>query len=64
MFLTPDEVEQLTGYEKPYKQIEWLTKRKYGFEVDGYGKPKVLRQVVIGRLGGAQSKKEPELRLR
>jgi hypothetical protein len=63
MFLTAEEVAELTGYSKPGAQIKWLQAEKYGFAVDGYGKPKVLRQVVIGRLGGIQSKKGPELRL-
>jgi hypothetical protein len=63
MFLTAEEVAELTGYTKSGAQIKWLQAEKYGFAIDGYGKPKVLRQVVIGRLGGIQSKKGPELRL-
>ncbi|NWA24082.1 DUF4224 domain-containing protein [Pseudomonas gingeri] len=63
MFLTAEEVAELTGYVKTYAQIKWLRAEKYGFAIDGYGKPKVLRQVVLGRLGGVQLKKEPELRL-
>lgn len=63
MFLTAEEVAELTGYVKTYAQIKWLQAEKYGFAIDGYGKPKVLRQVVLGRLGGAQLKKDPELRL-
>lgn len=63
MFLTPEEVADLTGYKRPAAQIRWLTAEKYGFAVGGDGHPKVLRQVVIGRMGGVQSRKEPELRL-
>jgi hypothetical protein len=63
MFLTTEEVAELTGYVMSHAQIKWLTAQRYGFSIDGYGKPKVLRQVVIGRLGGVQQKKGPELRL-
>ncbi|MBI6948756.1 DUF4224 domain-containing protein [Pseudomonas koreensis] len=63
MFLTPEEVADLTGYKRPAAQIRWLTTERYGFAVGGDGHPKVLRQVVIGRMGGVQSRKEPELRL-
>ncbi|MGY2277403.1 DUF4224 domain-containing protein [Pseudomonas monsensis] len=63
MFLTPEEVANLTGYKRPAAQIRWLTAERYGFAVGGDGHPKVLRQVVIGRMGGVQSRKEPELRL-
>ncbi|WP_236170407.1 DUF4224 domain-containing protein [Pseudomonas parakoreensis] len=63
MFLTPEEVADLTGYKRPAAQMRWLTAERYGFAVGGDGHPKVLRQVVIGRMGGVQSRKEPELRL-
>lgn len=63
MFLTPEEVAELTGYKRYGAQIRWLTAHKYGFAVGGDGHPKVLRQVVIGRMGGVQSRNEPELRL-
>lgn len=63
MFLTADEVAELTGYVKPGAQIKWLTAERYGFAVGGDGRPRVLREVVIGRLGGIQSKKGPQLRL-
>lgn len=63
MFMTAEEVADLTGYSKPSAQIKWLKAEKYGFAVGGDGRPKVLREVVIGRLGGIQKKKGPELRL-
>lgn len=63
MFMTAEEVADLTGYSKPSAQIKWLKAEKYGFAVGGDGRPKVLREVVIGRLGGIQKRKGPELRL-
>lgn len=64
MFLTPQEVAELTGYQKPSAQIKWLTAERFGFVIGGDGHPKVLREVVLSRLGVVKpSKKEPQLRL-
>ncbi len=65
MFLTPDEVADMTGYTKQSAQIRWLTAERFGFVVSSSGAPKVLRAVVVSRLGSEQSKKrnEPVLRL-
>lgn len=65
MFLTRDEMADLTGYKKPSAQIKWLRTEKFSFAVGGDGHPKVLRQVVISRLGGeSEQRKSPELRLK
>lgn len=64
MFLTPEEVVGLTGYQKPSAQIKWLSAEKFGYVVGGDGHPKVLRDVVLSRLGSVKSsRKEPKLRL-
>lgn len=65
MFLTPDEVADMTGYTKPSAQIRWLNAERFGYVVSSNGTPKVLRAVVVGRLGGEHSRKrgEPVLRL-
>lgn len=63
MFLTAKEVADLTGYLKPSAQIKWLDAERYGYAIGGDGHPKVLREVVVARLGGIQSKKGPQLRL-
>ncbi len=65
MFSTKKEVAELTRYRKPRAQIKWLQVQQFGFAVGGDGHPKVLRQVVINRLGGQTApKKSPELRLK
>ena len=33
MFMTPQEVADLTGYQKPGKQIAWLTAELFGTPV-------------------------------
>ena len=65
MFLTPDEVADMTGYTKTRYQIQWLNAERFGYVVSSKGEPKVLRAVVVGRLGGEHSRKrgEPVLRL-
>jgi len=64
MFLTQQEVAYLTGYERQHAQIKWLTAERFGFVIGGDGHPKVLRDVVLSRLGAVKSsKKEPQLRL-
>ena len=64
MFMTPQEVADLTGYQKPSAQMRWLTAEKFGFVVGGDGHPKVLRDVVLSRLGAVRStRKEPQLML-
>lgn len=64
MFLTPQEVADLTGYQKPSAQIRWLDGERFGYVIGGDGQPKVLRDVVLSRLGSVKSsKKEPRLRL-
>jgi hypothetical protein len=64
MFLSPGEVEELTGYERPSAQTRWLEAERFGFVVGGDGVPKVLREVVLSRLGSTKPhKKGPQLRL-
>ena len=64
MFLTNQEISELTGLRRPSAQIRWFKKRGWPFEISALGEPKVLRDVVIARLGGSQQNEEPKLRLR
>jgi len=43
MFLTPAELEQLTGYRRPAAQIGWLRSRGIRHYVNGAGHPVVAR---------------------
>ncbi|MCQ4295363.1 DUF4224 domain-containing protein [Pseudomonas stutzeri] len=64
MFLTSEELEQLTGYQKVSAQARWLTREHLPFVRGGDGKLKVLRQVIEQRLGlKPQPKREPQMRL-
>ena len=67
MFLSDEELRELSGYQKPSAQKRWLDAQSIAFLVGGDGHPKVLRSVVIARLGGTLSvsaeTREPKLRL-
>jgi hypothetical protein len=56
MFLTQQELHQLTDYKRPSDQIRWLTEHGYRFDVGASGRPKVLRSVIENRL---ESTKKP-----
>ena len=64
MFLTEAELQTLSGKVKPSAQVRWLKAEKIAHIIGGDGKPKVLRDLVVARLGGgAQTRPEPQLRL-
>ena len=44
--LTRDEIQELSGYKIPSKQIKWLRDEGFIFKVAGDGKPRVLRSEV------------------
>ena len=52
MFLTRDELQELTGFKYPSKQIEWLRAEGFIFRVAADGHPRVLQSAVLKILGG------------
>lgn len=50
LFLTADELKELTDLKIPKAQIRWLDKHHYPYEISASGKPKVLRSFVIEKL--------------
>jgi hypothetical protein len=56
VFLTPDDLRQLTGLRRPSSQYEWLLRDGWPVQRDAKGRPLVLRSVVEARLGGVVSK--------
>lgn len=55
MFLTIEELQELTGWKLPSKQAEWLTRNGWLFALSAGGRPKVLRTYTEHRLGGTKS---------
>lgn len=60
MFLTSDELEELTGYKKPSLQKRWMTARGWRFEENAAGHPKILRALVEKQMGGSASATVPK----
>lgn len=52
MFLTEQQVIELTGFIRPSKQIAWLQREGFKFRVAADGHPRVLRDHVFKQLGG------------
>lgn len=65
IFLTSEELQQLTGYSRPAAQRRWIESHGYLHEIDAKGRPVVLRDHLSSRLGGtlAPTTREPRLRL-
>lgn len=57
LLLSQEEVEDLTEYTKPALQRKQLQKMGIPFEPSRTGKPKVLREAVVSRLGGVLRKR-------
>ena len=59
MFLTPEQLKQLTGRRRKKLQVEWLRSRGFKFEIRCDGQPVVLESAVAERLGGVRKVAEP-----
>lgn len=57
MFLTPDELEALTGYKTGARQCRWLAQNDYSFDVRADGRPALSRAVYDAR--HAPAKRRP-----
>lgn len=55
MFLTADQLSELTGYQRHADQRKWLKARGWVFEVAATGRPIVSQAYAQQRLGGAVS---------
>jgi hypothetical protein len=60
LFLTAEELRDLTGYQKPGRQIDWLRAQGFTFRIAADGHPRVDRSHYLKLMGGmveAQHKK-------
>lgn len=60
LFLNAEELRDLTGYQKPRRQIEWLRAQGFIFRIAADGHPRVDRSHYLKLMGGmveAQHKK-------
>lgn len=51
LFLLPDELEFLTGFKLPARQVAWLRQKGWRFEINGNRRPIVARKYVEKMLG-------------
>lgn len=49
LFLSSDELRDLTDLKIAKAQMKWLDKNNYSYEVSASGKPKVLRSFLFDR---------------
>ena len=63
MFLTEQNMKELTGRVRPCAQIRWLKDNDWPFEINALGHPVVLRSVAVAKLGGNGQDDGPRLRL-
>lgn len=62
MFMSHQELVELTDFKAPHAQCRWLTEHGYPFDKSASGKPKVLKSYIEQRLGQqnfAQSTETP-----
>lgn len=55
LFLTADELAELTGFRSARGQARWLDKNRWRYAVTGSGKPRVTRDYFGSRVGAAAS---------
>lgn len=59
MFLSPEEIERLTGKKRPSAQVRWLLKKGYKIEVNGLGEPILaVAEYTRKNVGGAVSRQQ------
>lgn len=51
LFLEPDEVEVLTGFKNPNRQVSWLRVKGWRFELSGNRRPIIARRYAEKMLG-------------
>lgn len=56
LFLTHEELKELTDLKIAKAQMRWLSKHAYPYEISASGKPKVLRSIIIERLSTCSNK--------
>lgn len=56
LFLTRDEVKQLTGTSDRKRQIECLRQNRIAFTMDVFGRPVVTRSAIEGKPAKAEEK--------
>ena len=59
LFLSAAELLELTGYRRPHEQCRWLTSRRWKFEQNRAGAPRVARAYLERRMVGQELSEAP-----
>jgi hypothetical protein len=59
LFLDPNELHELTGYRRAHEQKRWLAARRWKFEENAAGQPRVARAYLERRMVGEAATSEP-----
>lgn len=59
MFLSREQVEELTGYKKPVCQLRWLVANGVRHWVDRAGRPKIPCSAIDGTNSQQQDEEKP-----
>ncbi len=57
-FLSAEEIELLTGYRLPMRQVAWLRTKGWRFELNGNRKPVIARRYAEKMLGCGDQDRE------
>ncbi len=57
LFLSKEEIAELTGRKQRQKQVEQLTAMRITFTLDAFGWPKVLRKSIEAELGASSNQR-------
>lgn len=63
MFLTREELIELTGGRRPSSVCHWLDRQGIRYAIARDGWPRVLRSVILVHLGAPSANNEPQLHL-
>ncbi len=58
MFATKEDIQTLTGYKYPARQIQWLKAEGFKFKVAADGRPIVLISEIERLMGSGEPKKK------
>jgi hypothetical protein len=59
LFLEAEELHELTGYRRAHEQKRWLAARRWKFEENAAGQPRVARAYLERRMVGEATTAEP-----
>ena len=60
-FLSPEDLETLTGFKRASRQIKWLQEHGWPHEVNGLGRPVILTVTVMRMMGKPAESKPREV---